>query len=92
MTSMFCDVTNDCLASTLGYSIDPVPESKQTALMDEAFTAGSIVSDSQAATVGMFGEPKVQGDDYARYYFWFEFKPADAFCGYFSQKTFRLLF
>lgn len=43
---MFCDVTNDCLASALSYTIDPVPESKQTALMDEAFTAGSIVSDS----------------------------------------------
>ena len=39
--------------------------------MDENYTAGSVVSDSSPATVGMFG-------DNNNYYFYFKFKPANS--------------
>ena len=60
--------------------------------MDTNFAASAVIDDNSPATIGMFGVKKTGDEEYDSYYFWMDFVPADAFCGYASEKTFRLLF
>ena len=62
--------------------------------MDENYSAGSVISDSQTATVGMFGMDAEVGfnDDYPSYFFYMKFQPADDFCATTTARTFRMLF
>lgn len=78
--------------TTTSYTIPQTPDAEQIALMDNNYTASAVIDDSTPATIGMFGVKKTGVEEYDSYYFWMEFKPADVFCGYASEKTFRLLF
>ena len=60
--------------------------------MDDNATYDSIIDSNTPGTIGMFGPTKVQGDQFRKYYFWFEFKPAEQFCAFTTPVTFRLLF
>ena len=71
-----------------------LPTTDQIALMDENYSAGSVISDTQTATVGMFGMDAEVGfnDDYPSYFFYLKFQPADDFCATTTARTFRMLF
>lgn len=84
------DIT-DTAASNY-YALPSEPTTKQLALMDDNATYDAIIDGSSPGTIGMFGAQKVTGDQFRKYYFWFQFKPADNFCALATASTFRVLF